>query len=45
MHASVRRAILADTATEGLDMVTVLIGGAIGAWAGYTHSPDTWSGE
>ncbi|MGA4953741.1 hypothetical protein [Streptomyces lydicamycinicus] len=36
---------LADTATEVADMSTVLIGGAIGAWAGYTYYPDTWSGD
>ncbi|MFD4543559.1 hypothetical protein [Streptomyces bauhiniae] len=47
MNRAVRRATLtvADAATEGLDMVTVVIGGAIGAWAGYTYSPDTWSGD
>ncbi len=47
MHASVRRTTLAiaDAVTEGLDMGTVVIGGAIGAWAGYTYSPDTWSGD
>lgn len=47
MNRAVRRAAItvADTATEGLDMVTVVIGGAIGAWAGYTYSPDTWSGD
>ncbi|MFJ4329106.1 hypothetical protein ACIP3A_39185 [Streptomyces tricolor] len=47
MHASVRRAAItaAEAATEGLDMITVVIGGAIGAWAGYTYSPDTWSGD
>ncbi|MGW1596974.1 hypothetical protein [Streptomyces sp. NPDC002343] len=47
MHASVRRATLsiAETATESLDMATVVIGGAIGAWAGYTYYPDTWSGD
>ncbi|MET8957672.1 hypothetical protein [Streptomyces sp. NPDC004533] len=43
MHASVRRVALA--VTEGLDMVTILVGGAIGAWAGYTYSPDTWMGD
>ncbi|MGA5363957.1 hypothetical protein [Streptomyces purpurascens] len=47
MNRSVRRAIItvADAVTEGLDMTTVLIGGAIGAWAGYTYYPDTWSGD
>jgi hypothetical protein len=47
MNRSVRRAAIAvaDAATEGLDMTTVLIGGAIGAWAGYTYYPDTWSGD
>ncbi|MEU7158884.1 hypothetical protein [Streptomyces chrestomyceticus] len=47
MHASVRRACLAiaDAATEGLDTGTVVIGGAIGAWAGYTYSPGTWAGD
>lgn len=47
MNRAVRRATVAvaDTVTEGLDMVTVVIGGAIGAWAGYTYSPDTWSGD
>ncbi|QNT98318.1 hypothetical protein HEP81_08090 (plasmid) [Streptomyces griseofuscus] len=47
MNRAVRRAAIAvaDAATEGLDMVTVVIGGAIGAWAGYTYSPDTWSGD
>ncbi|MYS40652.1 hypothetical protein GTY23_05215 [Streptomyces sp. SID5998] len=47
MNRAVRRATItvADAATEGLDMVTVVIGGAIGAWAGYTYSPDTWSGD
>lgn len=47
MHASVRRATLtvADAVTEGLDMGTVVTGGAIGAWAGYTYSPGTWSGD
>ncbi|MFC8658199.1 hypothetical protein ACFUCT_23810 [Streptomyces parvus] len=47
MNRAVRRATLAvaDAATEGLDLVTVVIGGAIGAWAGYTYSPDTWSGD
>lgn len=47
MHVSVRRATLtvADAVTEGLDMGTVVIGGVIGAWAGYTYSPDTWSGD
>ncbi|MFE7675824.1 hypothetical protein ACFU5N_26915 [Streptomyces albidoflavus] len=47
MNRAVRRATLtvADAATEGLDMVTVVIGGAIGVWAGYTYSPDTWSGD
>ncbi|MFJ2847034.1 hypothetical protein ACIPD2_36150 [Streptomyces griseofuscus] len=47
MNRAVRHATLtvADAATEGLDMVTVVIGGAIGAWAGYTYSPDTWSGD
>ncbi|MET9197080.1 hypothetical protein ABZX60_27735 [Streptomyces olivaceus] len=47
MNRAVRRATLtvADAATEGLDMVTVVVGGAIGAWAGYTYSPDTWSGD
>jgi hypothetical protein len=24
---------------------TVLVGGAIGAWAGYTYYPETWSGD
>ncbi|MGW2331656.1 hypothetical protein ACWC5C_38730 [Streptomyces sp. NPDC001700] len=47
MNRTVRRATLdiAAAATEGLDMTTVLIGGAIGAWAGYTYYPDTWSGD
>ncbi|MGW1007708.1 hypothetical protein [Streptomyces sp. NPDC002520] len=47
MNRAVRRATItvADAATEGLDMVTVVVGGAIGAWAGYTYSPDTWSGD
>ena len=47
MNRAIRRATLAvaDTATEGLDMATVVIGGAIGAWAGYTYSPDTWTGD
>ncbi|MEV7160272.1 hypothetical protein AB0N77_37640 [Streptomyces misionensis] len=47
MNRTVRHATLtvADAAAEGLDMVTVVIGGAIGAWAGYTYSPDTWSGD
>ncbi|MFI9080950.1 hypothetical protein ACIGW8_31530 [Streptomyces sioyaensis] len=47
MNRAVRRATItvADAATEGLDMATVLIGGAIGAWAGYTYYPDTWSGD
>ncbi|MCE0446817.1 hypothetical protein LT493_26175 [Streptomyces tricolor] len=47
MHASLRRAAItvADAATEGLDMITIVVGGAIGAWAGYTYSPDTWSGD
>ncbi|MEV7082424.1 hypothetical protein AB0N88_28430 [Streptomyces sp. NPDC093516] len=47
MNRTVRRATLtvADAATEGLDMVTAVIGGAIGAWAGYTYSPDTFSGD
>ncbi|MFE1198495.1 hypothetical protein ACFW6E_38085 [Streptomyces olivaceoviridis] len=47
MNRAVRRATItvAEAATEGLDMVTVVIGGAIGAWAGYTYSPDTWSGD
>ncbi|WP_326743386.1 hypothetical protein [Streptomyces sp. NBC_01768] len=47
MNRAVRHATLAvaDAATEGLDMATVVIGGAIGAWAGYTYYPDTWSGD
>ncbi|MEE6269160.1 hypothetical protein V2E29_26430 [Streptomyces diastatochromogenes] len=47
MHASVRRTTIAvaDAATEGLDIATVVIGGAIGAWAAYTYSPDTWAGD
>ncbi|MFD9114771.1 hypothetical protein [Streptomyces bottropensis] len=47
MNRAVRRAtiVVADAATEGLDMATVVIGGAIGAWAGYTYYPDTWSGD
>ncbi|MDQ0681085.1 hypothetical protein QFZ56_000048 [Streptomyces achromogenes] len=47
MNRAVRRATItvASAATEGLDMVTVVIGGAIGAWAGYTYYPDTWSGD
>ncbi|KPC76719.1 hypothetical protein ADL35_21135, partial [Streptomyces sp. NRRL WC-3753] len=47
MNRTVRPTILAVAvaATEGLDMGTVVLGGAIGAWAGYTYSPDTWSGD
>ncbi|MCT2546260.1 hypothetical protein [Streptomyces atratus] len=47
MNRAVRHATLAvaDAATEGLDMATVVIGGAIGAWAGYTYYPETWSGD
>ncbi|MFF2927164.1 hypothetical protein ACFVTP_32970 [Streptomyces celluloflavus] len=47
MNRAVRRATLAvaEAATEGLEMTTVVIGGAIGAWAGYTYYPDTWSGD
>ncbi|MGW2393930.1 hypothetical protein ACWCYK_31230 [Streptomyces lydicamycinicus] len=36
---------VADAATEAVDMATMLIGGALGAWAGYTCYPDTWSGD
>ncbi|MFH0246154.1 hypothetical protein ACGRHY_27900 [Streptomyces sp. HK10] len=47
MNASVRRAALtvADSAIEGADMATVLAGGAIGAWTGYTYYPETWSSD
>jgi hypothetical protein len=47
MNASVRRAVItvADALIEGADMTTGLIGGAIGAWAGYTYYPETWSGD
>ncbi|WP_411152649.1 hypothetical protein [Streptomyces sp. A30] len=47
MNRAVRRATItvASAVTEGLDMTTVLIGGAIGAWAGYTYYPETWSGD
>jgi hypothetical protein len=47
MNASVRRAAItvADAVTEGVDLTTVAVGGAIGAWAGYTYYPDTWSGD
>lgn len=47
MNRAVRRAAItvASAVTEGLDMTTVLIGGAIGAWAGYTYYPETWSGD
>ncbi|WP_331729659.1 hypothetical protein [Streptomyces platensis] len=36
---------VADAATEAVDMATMLIGGALGAWVGYTCYPDTWSGD
>ncbi|MFJ9412459.1 hypothetical protein [Streptomyces sp. NPDC101393] len=36
---------VAETATEAVDMSTMLIGGALGAWVGYTCYPDTWSGD
>ncbi|MEU7592553.1 hypothetical protein AB0B79_05880 [Streptomyces sp. NPDC039022] len=47
MTRAVRRATLAvaDAATGGLDMVIVVFGGVLGAWAGYTCSPGTWSGD
>ncbi|MFE7614341.1 hypothetical protein [Streptomyces sp. NPDC057496] len=47
MNRTVRSTALAaaGAATEGLDMATVVIGGAIGAWAAYTYYPDTWSGD
>ncbi|MEF3117600.1 hypothetical protein [Streptomyces chrestomyceticus] len=47
MNRSARCAVinLADTVTEGTSMVLTLLGGAIGAWAGYTYSPGTWPGD
>ncbi|MFD7667770.1 hypothetical protein [Streptomyces sp. NPDC059788] len=47
MNRSARSALinLADTATEGTSMALTLLGGALGAWAGYTYYPDTWPGE
>ncbi|MFK8851774.1 hypothetical protein [Streptomyces sp. Ac-502] len=44
MNRSARCAVinLADTVTEGTSMVLTLLGGAIGAWAGYTYSPGDW---
>ncbi|MFB7852390.1 hypothetical protein ACFC34_35990 [Streptomyces sp. NPDC056053] len=47
MNRSVRSTALAaaEAATESLDVATVVIGGAIGAWAAYTYYPDTWSGD
>lgn len=47
MYASVCRVCItvADALTESADQVTVAIGGALGAWAGYTYYPGTWSGE
>ncbi|MCL7496066.1 hypothetical protein M8I34_32375 [Streptomyces sp. MCA2] len=36
---------LADATTEAVDIATMLIGGALGAWAGYTYYPETWSGD
>ncbi|MEW2527554.1 hypothetical protein [Streptomyces sp. NPDC047071] len=47
MHASLRRATrtLAEAAAEGLDMASALAGGGLGAWAGYTNSPESWSGD
>ncbi|MEV5432768.1 hypothetical protein [Streptomyces sp. NPDC052701] len=45
MRVSVHHAALtiAGAFTESLDMTTAVAGGVIGAWAGYTHSPATWS--
>ncbi|MFI1765221.1 hypothetical protein ACH41H_24620 [Streptomyces sp. NPDC020800] len=45
MNASLRRALLtvADTVTDAADLTTALIGGAAGAWLGYTHYPASWS--
>ncbi|MER6609882.1 hypothetical protein ABT282_29165 [Streptomyces sp. NPDC000927] len=47
MNRSVRQATLtlADTVTDTADTASVVLGGAIGAWAGYTYYPETWSGD
>lgn len=47
MNRAVRRATLAvaDATTEGISMVTVLVGAALGAWAGHTSYPATWPSE
>lgn len=47
MNRAVHRATLAvaSAATEALDTATVVVGGAIGAWAGHTYYPHTWPGD
>jgi hypothetical protein len=47
VHASVRRAVIAVAvaSTEAVDMTTILIGAAIGAWAGHTYYPETWPAD
>ncbi|MFE6272272.1 hypothetical protein ACFVQ9_26165 [Streptomyces goshikiensis] len=44
MNASLRRALITVAATviDAADLTTAVIGGAAGAWLGYTHYPASW---